>query len=493
MKDIFISYSSKDAAIAKSICSLIESHNYNCFFASRDILPGHEYAEELVNALDSVSLIVLLLSDNSNNSPHVLREIERAVSHKKPILVYKLEPVVLNKSMEYFLMTHQWIEREKDSEIRLIQGIDAIFHPKREVVTETTDNVSQTPAAPENPKNNTGRKPILAIVIVAAIVIVGIITIIIAINGKRGKVDEPAASISETVDSTANISTKAPSDAETTEEPTPQEVNNGRLELADTVTFGTYNNEPISWRVIKKNDDGTVVLIASEVLTIKAFDTAENGKYEYFDGKEQSDEISSDITNKAVEWRGSNDWSLSNIRTWLNSSDEVVAYKDQAPEINASYENKNAYSNEPGFLHSFSADELNAIVSTKHLTAANQISTTANADKMVETEDKVFLLSVDELKWLDEAGISRFAKVTEAAQNNDQSGFFANTIKNNYNTDTHLWWLRDPNPECTAKGILANFEAGKGETNNNYFVSVSTFGIRPAIVVNESSSALVKQ
>ena len=52
MKEIFISYSSRESELAGKVCSLIESNGYNCFIASRDITPGHEYAAELVVALE---------------------------------------------------------------------------------------------------------------------------------------------------------------------------------------------------------------------------------------------------------------------------------------------------------------------------------------------------------------------------------------------------------------------------------------------------------
>lgn len=56
---------------------------------------------------------MLLMSNSANQSPHVLREVERAVSKSVPILVYKLEEVEPTKSMEYFLMTHQWVNAKQ--------------------------------------------------------------------------------------------------------------------------------------------------------------------------------------------------------------------------------------------------------------------------------------------------------------------------------------------------------------------------------------------
>lgn len=105
--NLFISHSSHDFAMAKDICELLEENEYKCFLAPRDIRSGHEYAEEIMNGIESSELMLLLLSEKANQSPHVLREVERAVSKCIPIIVCKLEEVDLSKSMEYFLMSHQ--------------------------------------------------------------------------------------------------------------------------------------------------------------------------------------------------------------------------------------------------------------------------------------------------------------------------------------------------------------------------------------------------
>lgn len=117
---IFISYSSKDSDEALAACKALEEGGNACFIAPRDIQPGKEYAEEIVNGIDAAEAMILLLSENSNRSPHVLREVERAVSKGIPILICKLEEVELSKSMEYFLMTHQWIQVERNKEYRQI-------------------------------------------------------------------------------------------------------------------------------------------------------------------------------------------------------------------------------------------------------------------------------------------------------------------------------------------------------------------------------------
>ena len=122
---IFISHSSADAEAAANICETLERHGSKCFIAPRDIRSGREYAEELLDGIDLSSAMILLMSENANHSPHVLREVERAVSKGIPILVYKLEDVTLTKSMEYFLMTHQWINaRSDDSFVDILRFAD---------------------------------------------------------------------------------------------------------------------------------------------------------------------------------------------------------------------------------------------------------------------------------------------------------------------------------------------------------------------------------
>ena len=72
---IFISYSSKDDIEAFKLCDYLEKNQKKCFIAPRDIQPGKEYGEEIINGIDGSVGMVLLLSQNSNRSPHVLREV----------------------------------------------------------------------------------------------------------------------------------------------------------------------------------------------------------------------------------------------------------------------------------------------------------------------------------------------------------------------------------------------------------------------------------
>lgn len=109
-KDVFISYSSQDAATAETICSLLEKRNVACWIAPRDILPGRNYDEEIVSGIEGTKAIVVLLSDSSNESPHVKRELELALNNGSAIIPIRIQNTVPGRGLKYFLAGKQWVE-----------------------------------------------------------------------------------------------------------------------------------------------------------------------------------------------------------------------------------------------------------------------------------------------------------------------------------------------------------------------------------------------
>jgi len=102
--DVFISYSSQDKPIADALTARLEQDKTRCWIAPRDVLPGIPYAESLSEALAASRLMVLILSARSNESQHVMREVESAVSHGIPIIPFRIEDVRPSKSLDYLLI-----------------------------------------------------------------------------------------------------------------------------------------------------------------------------------------------------------------------------------------------------------------------------------------------------------------------------------------------------------------------------------------------------
>ena len=74
--EVFISYSSQDKGVADALCARLEGDKIRCWIAPRDVLAGIPYAEALTDALATSRMMVLVLSAKSNESRHVMREVE---------------------------------------------------------------------------------------------------------------------------------------------------------------------------------------------------------------------------------------------------------------------------------------------------------------------------------------------------------------------------------------------------------------------------------
>lgn len=108
--DVFISYASQNKPIADAACAVLESRRARCWIAPRDILPGQNYAEALIEAIENSRVLVLIFSSDANRSPHVMREAERALSKRVVILPLRIEDVFPSGAMEYFVSTTHWLD-----------------------------------------------------------------------------------------------------------------------------------------------------------------------------------------------------------------------------------------------------------------------------------------------------------------------------------------------------------------------------------------------
>jgi len=108
--DIFISYSSEDKPIADAICNHLESQHIRCWVAPRDILPGMNYQEAIIDAIDSSSIMVLVFSSHSNESPHVLTEVNEAMSNGVIIIPFRIENILPSKAMKYLISGPHWLD-----------------------------------------------------------------------------------------------------------------------------------------------------------------------------------------------------------------------------------------------------------------------------------------------------------------------------------------------------------------------------------------------
>jgi hypothetical protein len=137
-QDVFISYSSKNTEVAEKICTLLEDQSIECWMAPRNIKPGKDYGQAIVDGIRSSRLMVLVFSTHANKSPQVVREVERAVSNKIPIIPVRIENVPPLGSMEYFISSSHWLEAHKEA---IESYFDDVTEAVNDVLEKTDDEL----------------------------------------------------------------------------------------------------------------------------------------------------------------------------------------------------------------------------------------------------------------------------------------------------------------------------------------------------------------
>ena len=215
----------------------------------------------------------------------------------------------------------------------------------------------------------------------------------------------------------------------------------------DTVTLGSYwqedtngdgvadesdDKQPIVWRILKEFDDGTALVVSDKILDYGLY----NDWYDLPHGG----------SSAACEW------SSSDMRAWLNSY---------------------------FYAEAFSTDDKTAIKKSKIKNKKNPENSPYGG---TDTEDNVFLLSLDEIVNTDygfadsmyKSDQERVAKITSYARNNG---------KGNIDTTTQ-YWLRTLSVRTDDRTMYIDC-AGRAPTNGTYHPTEG--GIRPAMIIDLSS------
>lgn len=108
--DVFISYSHKDKSVTDVVCSMLEQSKIHCWIAPRDITPGVPFAEAIIDGIKVSKVFILVYSSNSNHSPQVIKEVDRAVHHGLAIIPLRLEDIPMSKQMEYYVSDVHWLD-----------------------------------------------------------------------------------------------------------------------------------------------------------------------------------------------------------------------------------------------------------------------------------------------------------------------------------------------------------------------------------------------
>ena len=108
--DVFVSYSASDKPIADAVVARLERAQLRSWYAPRDINPGKPYGDAILDGLQACRTVVVIVSRQALASPHVLREIERAIHYGLTIVPFRIEQVEMRGAFELFLSVTHWLD-----------------------------------------------------------------------------------------------------------------------------------------------------------------------------------------------------------------------------------------------------------------------------------------------------------------------------------------------------------------------------------------------
>jgi len=107
---VVISYTQPDWDLARELVAHVEAHGLACWIAGRDVPFGADRATEIVNAIATARVMVLVFSASANSSTDVHREVERAFDRGVPLLPFRIAEVAPSSSLEYFLSSQNFLD-----------------------------------------------------------------------------------------------------------------------------------------------------------------------------------------------------------------------------------------------------------------------------------------------------------------------------------------------------------------------------------------------
>lgn len=190
MYDVFISYSTHDQKVVEALCACLEQNKVRCFVAYRDIPYGSAWAKAIVEALENSRMMLVVFSNNYNNSVQVDREIEIASNDNKPILTLRITNDKYQGAKKYFLNNINWIDAFPEPELvfgsvveNVCKLLDMPLSQRSGVAESPSQNIRKEPRTPAPTKHKKHRKPYLW---VAGVMLLLVAAVALLFRGEDG-------------------------------------------------------------------------------------------------------------------------------------------------------------------------------------------------------------------------------------------------------------------------------------------------------------------
>ncbi len=134
--DVFVSHSKKDKHVADAVVAYLERKHIRCWIAPRDIIPGTNWGQAIMSAINDVDVMILVFSSNANTSKHVVREVEAAINKGVDVLPMRVDSATPAESLEFFIKIAHWMDAVTpplESHLRpLRRAVLALLRARRE-------------------------------------------------------------------------------------------------------------------------------------------------------------------------------------------------------------------------------------------------------------------------------------------------------------------------------------------------------------------------
>lgn len=109
LKSVFISYSSKDTEIVNEVVNMLETSGISYWKAPEMIPAGSNYAKEIPRVICECNIFLLIISEDSQHSIWVEKEIDFAINNRKVIVPLKLTEGKLTDMFSFYLNNIQMV------------------------------------------------------------------------------------------------------------------------------------------------------------------------------------------------------------------------------------------------------------------------------------------------------------------------------------------------------------------------------------------------
>jgi hypothetical protein len=242
---VFVSHSHDDSPAADSIVKALEERGVVCWVAPRDVPAGGSYAESIVNAIESASCFVLIYSQSSNVSSHVMREVERALKFGVNIVPVRFDDSTPSKSLDYLLATVHWLAIAPDARDRSIvkaaeQILAAVEKSQRSRPAGEAEKIAPTRTVAAPVASPPKRHLLWIGVAVALVLVAGLIGFLV--SRKSASVQSAQKSGIATSEASASAATSAPANARVNHAEMPVPVTRRYFDfLSKRDATGAYN------------------------------------------------------------------------------------------------------------------------------------------------------------------------------------------------------------------------------------------------------------